>query len=136
MCLRLLFSRFGYKPLLVSNRDVWYGLGFTARIMFRLPMKAPSVLAEGKALAALARNCFQTLWSLFLLWATRSTLTDRSLQCFRGMAEAWGCVTGLDETCEMGRRCGTVSPPDLLSLGILAWAARGCQAGCKPRRGY
>lgn len=72
---RLLFSRFGYKNLLVSNRDMYYGLGFTVGIMFRLAMKAISVLAEEKALAALARNCFQPLWSLFLLWTTLSTHT-------------------------------------------------------------
>lgn len=93
---RLLFSRFGYKNLLVSNRDMYYGLSFTVRIMFRLAMKALSMLAEEKTLAALARNCFQLLWSLFLLWATLSTRTDRSLQCFFGTAEVRGCVAGSD----------------------------------------
>lgn len=117
---RLLFSRFGYKNLLVSNRDMYYGLGFTVRIMFRLAMKALSVLAEEKTLAALAKNCFQPLWSLFLLWTTLSACTDRSPQYFPGTAEVWGCATGLDEMYQMGRRWGMASPPDRLSLDIMA----------------
>lgn len=60
-------------------------------------MKALSALAEEKTLAALARNCFQPLWSLLLLWATLTACTDGSLPRFPGMAEAGGCVSGLDE---------------------------------------
>lgn len=71
MC--LLFPRFGYKNLLVSNCDTYYGLSFTVRIMFSLATKAPSVLIEEETLAALPRNCFRLLSALFppplhLLW--------------------------------------------------------------------
>jgi len=59
-------------------------------------MKALSMLAEEDTLA-LARNCFQPLWPLFLLWATLSTRTDRSLRNFSSTAEVQGCVAGLDE---------------------------------------
>lgn len=63
MC--LLFPRFGYKNLLVSNCDTYYGLSFTVRIMFSLATKAPSVLIEEETLAALPRNCFRLLSALF-----------------------------------------------------------------------
>lgn len=61
----LLFPRFGYKNLLVSNCDTYYGLSFTVRIMFSLATKAPSVLIEEETLAALPRNCFRLLSALF-----------------------------------------------------------------------
>lgn len=59
-----------------------YGLGFAVRTMFRLAVKAPSTLAEEKTLAALARNCFQLLWFLCLLWAALSTPNDSHCSVF------------------------------------------------------
>lgn len=88
----LLFSSFGYKNPLVSNRDADYGLGFAVRIMFRLAREAPSVLAEDRHCC----TCWKLLCSLFLRWAPLAAHTGRSLRCCpgSGLCCRLGWVTG------------------------------------------
>lgn len=72
----LLFPTFGYKNLLVSNCDTYYGLGFAVRIMFSLATNALNVLIEERA--------FHARWELLsatpVLLSAPSTCSDGSLQ--------------------------------------------------------
>lgn len=91
----LLFSRFGYKNLLVSNCDMYYGLGFTVRIMFRLAVEALSVLAEERHLLHLLEIAFSRSGLYFSSGQpSPSTLTGHcsvslAWPRFRAVLQAW-----------------------------------------------